>query len=177
MVSNLEKGILLYKFCSEFIDSLNNYCINIKNFNDNGNLFGEYNELNHNKIGSEILYYENGQHKRIGHYNLIQNNGKSESVKDGIFVSFHQNGAIKAKVEFLKGKEIGKSYFYDESGILKCVKVIGEFGEEFNIINSDTVNFTDKFGHKQGKWISFSRFTVGSDCDAGYSELKFMSIF
>jgi antitoxin component YwqK of YwqJK toxin-antitoxin module len=84
------------------------------------------------------------------------------SVKDGFCKYFHPNGILKAEIEYSKGTEIGKSYFYNEIGELIRLNVKEKNGAQYNIFNSDTVNITDSLGRKQGKWISLSKFS--KDC-------------
>jgi len=86
----------------------------------------------------------------------VQDSFDSKWKKEGVEVSFWDNGQVRSEVKYKNGVEIGKSYFYNETGDLIRKKIIFDNGAIFNVFLGDTVNVIDSIGRKQGKWIYFS---------------------
>ncbi|GAB4258667.1 MAG: hypothetical protein Kow0079_15910 [Vicingaceae bacterium] len=158
-----EDGSLRSKIQSVFNDSIGEYIIVCENYVNNklinknsywqGLLFGHVNQ-----------FFENGNLKMSGNYLITDKDSIKVSVKNGIFKYFHSNGNIKAIINYSYDYETGTSYFYDESGKLKRVKVIENNGSIYNIYDNDTVNVIDEKGRKQGKWINIAQSYLENNC-------------
>lgn len=133
-------------------------------FNENGNVKYIGTEIYGLKTGVEKKYFESGQIEQVGEYAIVYKDSVLNSLKNGSFKYYHPNGIIKAEISYKDGNRYGKSFFYDDSGILKRVEEIKKNGEIINIFNGDTLNRIDSNGLKQGKWINFSRFYSTDNC-------------
>ena len=155
IVSYDENGKLEYKYFYQDTNSLEFKGLVFHKFAANGNLIYQHNEVNRLIYGEVKEYYDDSKISAIENYDIIQKDSIKESVKNGTFKYFYQNGILKAEITYKNNNETGKSFFYDDSGILKRIKIICDNGEIYNIYNGDTVNKIDSNGLKQGKWISF----------------------
>ena len=131
----------------------------------NGKLVRSEAEWRGLKFGIVKAFYENGQLKETGNYIITDIDSIKTSWKDSVFKYYHSNGALKAEVSYSNGNEIGSAYFFDESGVLKRVKVIESKNASYNIYDNDTINHIDEKGRKQGKWISFENPYSNDDCN------------
>jgi antitoxin component YwqK of YwqJK toxin-antitoxin module len=143
-----------YKIFSEHIDTLNDDIILYNNYEDG--IIKHKDQLWRGlKYGQEKSYYDNDSVQITGNYKIIDaEDGNKNSVKNGTFKYYHFNGHLKAEITYLNGKETGKSYYYDDSGLLKRIKVNEDNGEVYNVFDGDTVNRIDIDGRRQGKWIN-----------------------
>jgi len=167
-----EDGTKLAQIFSTFNDSLSDEVIVVEHY-ANEKVLSRETEWRGLKYGQEIVFYKNGHTKEIGYYIIIDHDSIKTSEKNGIFKYYHSNGSLKAEVTFLNGKEVGNSYYYDDSGILKRMKVIETNGGIYNIFDKDTVNRIDKNGAKQGKWINIPYSFYEERCFYRPSEIKY----
>ncbi len=133
-------------------------------FSENGNIIFEVKEIKGFKTGVEKKYFDNGQIEHTGTFVFAYHDSILKSLKNGSFKYYFQNGNIKTVINYKNGKQYGKSFFYDDSGILKRMEEIKESGEILNVFKDETVNRTDSIGLKQGKWIDFSSFYSINNC-------------
>jgi len=168
-----ENGIVQTKIFSSHSDSLKNNIIILEKY-DEGKLISTENIIYGLRFGLFKEYYANDSIKLRGNFIILDNDSVKTSVKDGLFNYYYSNGKLKATITYSKGKEIGRSYFYNDLGILKRTKVIENNGAIYNIYDKDTVNCIDKKGRKQGKWISFpSSYYLKEKCYSIPNEIKF----
>jgi antitoxin component YwqK of YwqJK toxin-antitoxin module len=160
-----ENGNLKEKACSEYCDSLGAHIIICRNYSDSNRMIGETAFLWGLKVGGAKKYYEEGSLHSMEYYKIIEEDGVKRSVKEGGFEYYYPEGTLKARLHYSNDKEVGESYYYDKTGVVKRTKVIVEDGEIYNVFNGDTVNRIDQNGNKQGKWIEFSRFYSIGNCD------------
>lgn len=158
-----EDGSISAKLQSSFNDSIGEDIIICENYK-NDKLLSKENLWRGLEFGQLIKYYEDGTLDMTGTYIILNNDSIQISVKDGVFKYYYPNGILKAEINYSSGKEIGSSYFYDDLGSIKRIKVIESNGESYNIYDNDTVNRIDKKGRKQGKWISILYPFLDNNC-------------
>lgn len=147
-----EDGSIIAKYHSVYNDSIKDD-INLYEVFKKGKLLSTETFWRGLQFSQINKYYEDGTIKMTGSYIILNNDTTKTSVKNGVFKYYHTNGILNAEVNYLLGNETGKSYFYDDSGNLKRIKVIEPNGAIYNIFENDTVNKIDEKGRKQGKWI------------------------
>jgi len=118
----------------------------------NGNPSCSFFKINKKETGEYATFYENGKLEVVGKYKITKD---SNSVKDSIWTYYFKEGNLRASISYNEGRKTGQSRYYDKTGKLRRVEIIEDDGTLYNIFDSDTVNYTDKNGLKQGKWVSF----------------------
>ena len=121
-------------------------------FYTNGNLSSISSEINNKSTGKYAKYYEDGKLAEEGKYKITKD---SSSQKDSIWNYYYKEGLLRASIFYNEGKIKGSSKYYDKIGKLRRIEIIENDGKHYNIFDGDTVNYTDKNGLKQGKWIGF----------------------
>lgn len=167
-----EDGSIRAKIQSSFNDSICEDIIFCENY-ENERLISKETLWRGLQYGQVKSFYETGTLKMSGHYIIIDKDSIKSSVKHGVFKYYHANGKIKAEVNYSNGEETGRSFFYDDSGILKRIKVIESKGEIYNIFDNDTINRIDDKGRKQGKWISFPYLHYEDNCSDIPNQIKY----
>lgn len=107
-------------------------------------------------LGEVTYYYENGHIKGTEQYKIIKQGKALQSIKDGLARYYFKSGKLKAEIYFKNNEQWGHSKYYDEAGNLMREYYVFDDNSSYNVFNGDTVNRTDKFGKKQGKWISIN---------------------
>lgn len=125
------------------------------------------------KYGQETTYYEDNQVESTGNHIIVNDSNTFESVKDGVFKYYYSNGQLKAEITFSRGVETGESYYFEDNGTLRRIKVNEDNGCVYNILNGDTVNRIDSRGKKQGKWISLPQSFNKNNCYFEPAQIKF----
>lgn len=167
-----EDGSIRAKAVSKFNDSIGEDIIIYEKYK-NGKLLRKETHWRGLQFGQVNNFYDNGTLLMSGKYKIIDKDGIKTSVKDGVFKYYYSTGVLKAQVNYSSGKEIGNSYFYDGSGLLKRLKVIESSGEIYNIYDNDTVNRMDAEGRKQGKWISIPYSYSENNCYYNPNQIKY----
>lgn len=165
-------GSIRAKLKSSFNDSIAESIIICENY-ENGKLLSKETLWRGLEFGQVNNFYDNGTLEMTGNYIIIDNDSIKVSAKNGVFKYFHSNGLLKAEINYSSGEEIGNSYFYDDSGVLKRTKVIKSNGEIYNIYDNDTVNRIDEKGRKQGKWISLPHSYSENNCYYIPNQIKY----
>jgi len=140
---------------------------------ENEKLKKEECRLNGLKIGRTTDYHSNGRIEMTGNFKSLKIDSNETSVKDGIFKYYYPNDTLRAEITYSDGIEIGNSYFFNDSGILKRIKIIEPSGNTFNIFENDTVNLLDTKGKKQGKWISLTNQFAENNCSVIPNEIEY----
>lgn len=123
----------------------------LKYFYNNGNPSYTFSEIKNKKIGEYASYYENGNLESAGKCIITKD---SISKMDSIWNYYYKEGSLRASINYYSGRKIDSSKYYDKTGKLRRIEVIENSGVHYSIFDGDTVNYTDKSGLKQGKWIS-----------------------
>lgn len=141
-------------------------------FYTNGNLSSISSEINNKSTGKYAKYYEDGKLAEEGKYKITKD---SSSQKDSIWNYYYKEGLLRASIFYNEGKIKGTSKYYDKIGKLRRIEIIENDGKHYNIFDGDTVNYTDKNGLKQGKWIGFpySFMSEKEFCDDVPSQIEY----
>jgi antitoxin component YwqK of YwqJK toxin-antitoxin module len=158
-----EDGSISTKTLSSFNDSIGEYIITRENYESEKLIIKEifWRGL---EFGQVSRYSNDGTLEMTSNYIISDSDSNKTSVKSGPFKYYHPNGIVKAEGNYSDGNEVGSTYFYDDSGILKRVKVIETNGGVYNIYENDTLNRIDYEGRKQGKWISIPHAYSENSC-------------
>jgi uncharacterized protein len=167
-----EDGTIKAKIYSQYLDSTEKDFIIIEDY-ENGKLKKQEHRLNGLKNGRITYFFSNGKIEMIGNFKSLKIDSIETSVKDGIFKYYFPNDTLRAEITYSEGIEIGKSYFFDDSGTLKRIKVVEPNGNTFNIFDNDTINLTDSEGKKQGKWISLPNQVAENNCFVIPNEIEY----
>ncbi len=160
---NGEKGFS--KFESFPSDTTSLMLMKYQRFSSDSVLLQKNIRVNKMIVGKETKYFNNGQIAKSGNYKLVNIEGDIVSKEDGIFTYYFENGTLRAEVNYCYGVECGTSYYYDESGELRRIRVVTNVGAVYNVFDGDTVNAKDENGLRQGKWISFPYLLSENDCN------------
>jgi antitoxin component YwqK of YwqJK toxin-antitoxin module len=140
--------------------------VRVKVFRKNGLLLSEYTLFNGLVAGVRKTYDHSGDPDTEGMYKIIaDSNGVKRSVKDGVHL-YYERGMKLAAVRYRDDAEWGESHYFDVDGTVKRTRKHMGDGSVINIHEGDTVNITDRYGRKQGRWLEFYPFF--DDCELSY---------
>ena len=112
-----------------------------KFYNDDGKLILEVSYRKGKKNGEKISYLDN---------ETMKENFKND-VKTGFTRYYYKNGNIKAEIPYVNGLEQGFGKEYDGAG---NIITLVEYKRGF-VIDRLKINRKDKYGLRQGRWITF----------------------